>query len=94
MRVMMAIMSPFMGKKMRKRIVTIKNKESPQSIFEEAIGKEYIPVGLTNLTGTIEKDLQDDLLEKLTWALRILHVQSTQYRFRIVAPYYFGWIIC
>jgi len=66
MRVMMAIMSPFMGKKMRKRIVTIKNKESPQSIFEEAIGKEYIPVGLTNLTGTIEKDLQDDLLEKLT----------------------------
>jgi CRAL/TRIO domain len=95
MRVLMALMSPFIGKKttgkiirkdksytakqsklmctffksgkkMRKRIKTLPKKADPQAFFEENIGKEFIPTGISLLTGAVEKDMVAETLERLT----------------------------
>lgn len=65
MRIIMGLMSPFMGSKMRKRIVTLPAKKDPQEFFEANIGKEYIPTGVAQLNGTIEKDIIAQTLERL-----------------------------
>ena len=66
MRIMMALMAPFLGKKMRKRIKTLNKKTDPQEFFEENLGKECIPTGINLLNGTIEKDMVAETLERLS----------------------------
>lgn len=66
MRVMMALMSPFLGKKMRKRIQTLSKKTNPQEFFEEHLGKDCIPTGITLLQGIVEKDLVAETLERMS----------------------------
>ncbi|CAB9529259.1 unknown protein [Seminavis robusta] len=65
-RVMMALLSPFLTKKMKQRIVSIPNKANPMEFLEEEVGKDNIPVGVTHLEGTVEKDLVAQTLERLT----------------------------
>jgi len=58
------IMKPFLTKKMRQRIKTLKSKHDPQAYFEEEFGKEGIPVGIEMLTGVVETDLIEEALAK------------------------------
>ena len=63
-RIVMALMTPFMGKKMRKRIVMLPNKTHPQAYFDETLGKENIPVDFAQLEGTIGKDIAEDMFDQ------------------------------
>ena len=63
--ILMALMSPFLSKKMRKRIKSLKNKQDTQAFFEEELGKECIPTGITRLAGVVEKDIVEDTLGRL-----------------------------
>ncbi|CAB9504083.1 expressed unknown protein [Seminavis robusta] len=65
LRVIMALMSPFMGAKMRKRIFVVPNKTEPQAYFEEELGKENFPTGISQLEGSVEKDMVAQTLERL-----------------------------
>jgi hypothetical protein len=65
MRVAVGLIKAFMSSKMRKRMVMIPNKENPQTVLEEVLGKDCIPCGITQLTGTIKQDIVEELLEKL-----------------------------
>ena len=65
MHILMALMSPFLSKKMRKRIKSLKNKQDTQAFFQEELGKECIGTGITRLAGVVEKDIVEDRLGRL-----------------------------
>lgn len=54
---LLGIMKPFMSKKMRSRMVAIPAKDNPQSVIDEAIGRDNIPIGIEGLEGTLDEDI-------------------------------------
>lgn len=64
--IIMGLISPFMGKKMRKRIKTFKKKEDHRAFFEEHIGKDHIPADFAGLSGAAEKDILGEALARLS----------------------------
>jgi CRAL/TRIO domain len=62
-RMLMALMSTFMGAKMRKRIQIVPNATDTKEYLEESLGKDCIPTGFAHLEGNIEKDILFKLLD-------------------------------
>ena len=57
MHVLMGIMKPFMGKKLRQRIITVKKKENPTEVMDKVVGKSCIPKGFAGQEGVVEQDM-------------------------------------
>jgi CRAL/TRIO domain len=62
-RLLTALMSPFMGSKMRKRLQIIPNTIETKEYLEETLGKDCIPKGFAQLEGNVEKDMLFKLLD-------------------------------
>jgi len=62
MKVLFAMMKPFMSKKMRQRMITIGPNQDHTVVVDELGGLEFIPVDCCGLAGTLEKDLLADLI--------------------------------
>ena len=54
---LLGITKVFMSKKMRSRMITIPAKDNPQSVIDEAIGRDNIPIGIQGLEGSLEEDI-------------------------------------
>jgi CRAL/TRIO domain len=65
LRIIMALMGPFMSKKMRTRITVLPNDTHPQAFFDENFGRENIPLGFAQLEGTFEKDIVERTFNRL-----------------------------
>lgn len=55
--VLMGMMKPFMSKKMRQRMIVINQKQDPQKILDEELGRDCIPIGFAGLEGKLEDDI-------------------------------------
>eukprot|EP00542_Grammatophora_oceanica_P008263 CAMPEP_0194066402 /NCGR_PEP_ID=MMETSP0009_2-20130614/86002_1 /TAXON_ID=210454 /ORGANISM="Grammatophora oceanica, Strain CCMP 410" /LENGTH=354 /DNA_ID=CAMNT_0038719351 /DNA_START=93 /DNA_END=1157 /DNA_ORIENTATION=+ len=64
LRVLMAIMGPFLSKKMRQRMIVVKKNEDPQTILDEEFGREGIYPKFAGLEGKADKDIFGELLSK------------------------------
>lgn len=64
-RILMGLMMPFLGSKMKKRMHVIKKGKDPQAVFEEMLGKDCIPIGMVKLEGIVEKDLIEEKIAQL-----------------------------
>jgi hypothetical protein len=58
MKLLIALIKPFMSKKIKQRLVTIGKKEDASPILTEVLGgKEFIPTNCCGLEGTLETDI-------------------------------------
>ena len=62
----MTLISPFLSRKMKQRMVSISSKQDPQETVEGIVGgKQWIPRSIGPLDGTMEKDLVIESLRSM-----------------------------
>jgi hypothetical protein len=55
--IVMTLLRPLLGKKMRQRITIVPKNQEPQAVLDEAVGRDSIPVGFGGLNGNVEEDI-------------------------------------
>ena len=56
MAIILALMKPFLSKKMRRRMISLNKKENLEDFFSKTVGADAVPTGFCGVEGRVESD--------------------------------------